>query len=280
MFRTLCRVSAISIALSCVFVAAHTVAASDFSYKMWIAEDQQLVKAQLGPVPINPNNPVPNPDPQAVALAQQMASWKTYHELLAARDYPFFQFLNTSQDITSQITNIKITIGDTVNNNFDMLKIFEVSPGMTYQINGLDNVQGALRSGTIDITFTGFTPGRYVRFATEIDCNNGNPNEFCDYRTVLFDMKDSDPSDNSKIDVTFNSPNLPGPQTNSQLLPDYPVDWQTGTGLFGYVSYCKDQVHTFDLTGNVIPEPGTYMLYGMLWVASIVGYRVRRKHSV
>jgi hypothetical protein len=235
------------------------------SYDLHICEDYDLLQ--------NPMN---------MNLAM-MAAWKTQHELLAARDAPFFELKNTSSDPSSKITRMKISLGDVAATaNFDTLQMLYTSPGVTYSIVGLDQVQGGLRSDTLEIVFTGFTPGSVVRFRSDIDCDAGNPDVFCDYRTMLFDMNGNSKTDNASVKVNFTSAVLPGVQIPLNRLPDYAMTAPTTTGIGFKTGYQMDHVEAFGFADQVIrttvvPEPSSIVACGAALMLGLVGYRSRKK---
>jgi|GEM_PF-1924329 len=238
------------------------------SYELRIAEDEKVVA--------NPND----------MMAQMMAAWKTQHELLAARDMPYFQILNTSTEPNALITNFKLSLLNPLNNeNFDALSSFVVSPGITYAVVTPADGQGGLRSDMIEINFTGFTPGKFVRFRSDVDCDTGNINMFCDYRTVLTNL--SGPYGNSppglppksQSSVVFSSTVLPF-QIPPQPLPDFNAFKPTTTGIGFRSAYSMDSVSPL-ITGGFIPEPGTWMMLGLLSFAGAFGWgRSRRKMNM
>jgi hypothetical protein len=245
-----------------------TAVAQLLSYELRIAEDQKVVQ--------NPND----------MMAQMMAGWRTQHELLAARDMPFFQLLNTSTEASAMLVNFKLTlINPQNNNNFDALTSFITSPGITYSVVSPGDGQGGLRSDVIELNFTGFSPGKFVQFRADIDCDTGNINMFCDYRTVLTNMvgpygNSSGLPPRSQSQVIFSS-NLPY-QIPPQNLPDFVANKPTSTGIGFRSSYTMDSVSPL-VTGGFIPEPSTWVMYGILSVASLIGlgrFRKRVKSCV
>lgn len=235
------------------------------SYDLHICEDYDLLQ-----------------NPMDMNLAM-MAAWKTQHELLAARDAPYFELKNTSNDPSSKITRMKISLGDVAATaNFDTLQMLYVSPGITYSIVGLDQVQGGLRSDTLEIVFTGFVPGSVVRFRSDIDCDAGNPDTFCDYRTMLFDMNGNSKLDNASVKVNFTSAVLPGVQIPINNLPDYAMTAPTTTGIGFKSGYTMDHVEAFGFSDQVIrtetvPEPSSIVACGALTMLGFIGYRSKKK---
>ena len=144
-----------------------------------------------------------------------------------------------------------ITIGDLFNNtnNFDWVHMIDYSPGITWQVVMPDAVNGAVRSDAIDILFTGFTPGKLVRFQTDIDNDQGDVDIFTDYRQVLFDLGGNNANDNSLVTVQFQQPGLPI-ATSSEHLPDFAQQGPTNLG-FRLVSECgPESVNPYIASGN------------------------------
>lgn len=218
-------------------------------------------------------------NPGNVQLSAQAAN-ATQHELLAARDMPYIQLMNTSPPGTDQIVRFSITVGDLFNNqhHFDWLKVVDFSPGITWAIVMPDGDNGGVRSDAIDVFFTGFTPGKIIRFQTDIDNDIGNTDMFTDYRTVLFDMNGNNATDNSLVTVQFQqSPGLPL-AVASDFLPDYAFLEPTNIGIqFGPCG--PDAVKTFSAAGSafVIPEPGSLALTLMGFAAVAVGCVLNRR---
>jgi hypothetical protein len=219
-------------------------------------------------------------NPGNVQLSAQAAN-STQHELLAARDMPYMQLMNTSPPgSTDQIVRFSITIGDLFNNqhHFDWVRVVDFSPGITWSFVMPDGDNGGVRSDAIDVFFTGFTPGKIIRFQTDIDNDTGNTDMFTDYRTILFDMNGNNATDNSLVTVQFQqSPGLPL-AVASDFLPDYPFLEPTNIGIqFGPCG--PDAVKTFSAAGSafVIPEPGSFALTLVGCVAVAVGCVVSRR---
>jgi hypothetical protein len=84
---------------------------------------------------------------------------------------PLVQITNTGD---TEITRFSLTIG-TENKNFDFIEQVQTSPGtlVTHQNLGIGNNDG-IRADLLDLSFSGFTAGRYVRFQTDIDPDHGN----------------------------------------------------------------------------------------------------------
>ncbi len=234
-------------------------------YELRIAEDETVV---ANPADMN---------------AQMMAGWVTQHELLAARDRPFFQLINNSTDPLATLTRLKITIGDVANNYFDTVEMIQTSPGITYTVIGLDTLQGNLTRDTIEIVFSGFDPGEFVRFRSDIDCFMLNPNSFCDYRSVLFDMNGGNSADNALVSVEFtNVINQTVQQMPSVNLPDYAVMKATTTGIGFRSAYFMDHVQPFvtgDAGTSVLPEPSSIAACIGVGLVALYRYGSRRNKA-
>jgi len=219
-------------------------------------------------------------DPTNANFAQQAGNL-SQHELFSMRDSPYMQLMNTSPPAGGgEITRFSLTIGDLFNNqqHFDWTRIIDASPGITWQFVQPDTVNNGVRSDAIDILFTGFTPGKLVRFQTDIDNDQGAVDLFTDYRQVLFDLGGTSDSDNAVASTYFRESGLP-PAVAITRLPDFA---QVGPTNLGYrlLSECgPESVNPFITVGQaqVVPEPATIALSacGMLLVMSV--YSRRRK---
>jgi hypothetical protein len=202
------------------------------------------------------------------------------HELFSMRDMPYLQLMNTSTTPNAEITRFSLTIGDLMNNlhHFDWAKIIDLSPGITYQFVIPDAVNGNVRADAIDIVFTGFTPGKLIRFQTDIDNDQGNVDLFTDFRQVLFDLGGSNMSDNATAIAHFSAPGFL-PNAIPRQLPDFAQVGPTNLG-FRLLSECgPESVQPFvDITVGelIIPEPGTIGLLACgLMVLGCVAHRRR-----
>jgi hypothetical protein len=150
------------------------------------------------------------------------------------------------------------------------------SPGITWQFVMPDSVNGAVRSDAIDIVFTGFTPGKLVRFQTDIDNDQGNVDVFTDYRQVLFDLGGTNAGDNALVSTHFREPGLP-PAVSREFLPDFAQVGPTNLG-FQLISECgPESVNPYISSGGlvIIPEPATLSLLacGLVGLIAIVRRR-------
>lgn len=260
------------LALGCLtLIASPAQAAGTASYYLAIAEDNDVVRlaARAGDSSANLD---------AYMMAQKYAAWKTQQELLAFRDYPYFELTNTSTDPTAAITHFRISIDPSRAYNFDTVFYIEASPGITYQINGLDTVQGGLRSDFIDFTFTGFTSDKFIRWRSDIDNDTGNVNFFTDYRNVLTDAGGLNPSKNALVNVdmtngiSFSDRIPPG-----QLMGPY----FTGTSF--RAEHTMDMVQSYTVGNartNVIPEPTSWLALGSLIGVSGLLFRRNQRSKV
>jgi hypothetical protein len=218
-------------------------------------------------------------DPTNANFAQQAGNL-SQHELFSMRDAPYMQLMNTSPAGGGEITRFSLTIGDLFNNaqHYDWTRIIDHSPGITWQFVMPDTANNGQRSDAIDILFTGFTPGKLVRFQTDIDNDQGAIDLFTDYRQVLFDLGGNNQSDNAVASTYFREAGLP-PAVAITQLPDFA---QVGPTNLGYrlLSECgPESVNPFITGGQaiVVPEPATVALFacGMLMLVGV--YRQRRK---
>lgn len=243
-------------------------AAGTTSYYLAIAEDNDVVHLAA-----TAGNSSANQD--AYMMAQKYAAWKTQQELLAYRDYPYFELTNTSTDAAAAITHFRITIDPSRAYNFDTVFYVESSPGITYTINGLDTVQNGLRSDFIDFTFSGFTPDKFFRWRSDIDNDSGSINMYTDYRNVLTDAGGLSASKNALVNVdmsngiAFNE-RIPG----GQLMGPY----FTGTSF--RTEHAMDMVQSYVIgdTGTaVVPEPTSWLAMGSL--LGLGGFVYRRRQT-
>jgi hypothetical protein len=243
-----------------VALVSSAAIAGPVSYELRICEDAYCT--------LNPNDPV---------FAQQAGNL-SQHELFSMRDMPYMQLMNTSPS-NAEIQRFSITIGDITNNahHFDWARIIDHSPGITWQFVMPDTVNGGVRSDAIDILFTGFTPGKLVRFQTDIDNDQGNVDIFTDYRQVLFDLGGNTVTDNAFVTTHFREPGfLPG--ASRTFLPDFAQVGPTNLG-FQLISECgPESVNPYIAGGatNLIPEPGTIGLLA-IGLVGLLG-TLRRRH--
>lgn len=267
MIRSIFARTLIAVGYGWLAFAARPVEAATASYYLAIAEDNDVVHlaAHAGDSSANQD---------AFMMAQKYAAWKTQQELLAFRDYPYFEITNTSTDPTAAIAHFRITIDPSRAYNFDTVFYIESSPGITYSINGLDTVQNGLRSDYIDITFTGFTADKFFRFRADIDNDAGNVNFFTDYRTVLTDAGGLNPATNALVNVDMSN----GVSFSDRIPPNQLMGpYFTGTAF--RTEHAMDMVQPYVIgnAGEVIPEPSTWLAVGSLLGASGLFYRRRRR---
>ncbi|MEX2139433.1 MAG: hypothetical protein WD894_09240 [Pirellulales bacterium] len=221
-------------------------------------------------------------DPTDESLRQRVANLNP-HELFSMRDTPYVQLMNTSPaGSPAEIFRFSITIGDLQNNlqHFDWVRIVDFSPGITWQFVMPDAVNGSVRSDAIDILFSGFTPGKLVRFQTDIDNDQGEVDLFTDFRQVLFDLGGNNMFDNAFAAAHFREPGLPTAVAGA-FLPDFA---QLGPTILGFRANDgwglkgPDTVQSLIVGGAafVIPEPGTFAL---LSCGVVVFVCFRRRHA-
>jgi hypothetical protein len=248
--------------LCLIVVAPAIVSAGPVSYELRLSENAFVT--------VDPLNP---------SVLQQAAS-VSQHELFSMRDMPYLQLMNTSpaSNSASEITRFSLTIGNLMNNqqHFDWVRVIDASPGITVQFVMPDTVNNGVRSDAIDVLFTGFTPGKLVRFQTDIDNDQGNVDVFTDFRQVLFDLGGTSTADNAVSTVHFREPGLP-PGTVQQVLPDFAQLGPTNLG-FRLISECgPESVQPYSAGGSleIIPEPSTFVLLSC-GLVGLVAYCRRR----
>lgn len=240
-------------------------AAGTASYYLAIAEDNDVVHLAA-----TANQSAANLD--AYMMAQKYAAWKTQQELLAFRDYPYFELTNTSTDPTVGITHFRLAIDPTRAYNFDTVFYIESSPGITYTINGLDTVQGGLRSDFIDFTFTGFTQDKFFRWRSDIDNDTGNINFFTDYRNVLTDAGGLSASTNALVNV-----DMTGGFSFSERIPGGQLMGPYFTGTTFRAEHTMDMVQSYTMGGvAAIPEPTSWLAMGSVVCIGAFFYRRRQ----
>lgn len=258
-------------------------AAPMLQYQLTIAEDPLVVT--------NPNN----------TNAQLLAANKTAHQLMIARDNPYFILSNISTEVGAEITKLTISLGNLAYNN-DVLSMLSMSPGISYTLLNIDSQEEGWRSDHIYIKFTGFTPGKYVSFQSNIDPDAGNTYNFTDYRNVLFNTAQNPASNAAKVQVDFKTPKNPTKtQSNKQYFPSYPTLPAAATSIgfanSGSQQYIwsedfkcnvpvfskgdpSERVTPFVMTGSqiaIVPEPSTLVFVGVAAVAGLSYFRRRSR---
>jgi hypothetical protein len=124
-------------------------------------------------------------------------------------DTPRLILANKSE--TLEVTRMVFTVGDT-SRAFDAASIVlgSTTAGVRGTIVTPDEVQDGIRSESVEVTFTGLTPGRSVSIATDLDRNNANTTE--DFTRVFFNNGDMP---NSTVRVEFSDGRF-----LTQTLPD------------------------------------------------------------
>ncbi|MGC4006647.1 MAG: PEP-CTERM sorting domain-containing protein [Pirellulales bacterium] len=247
------RLGLVAFALA-MFVAILPARADYIGYEFRICENLSVLQS--------PNNA--SLQAQAVNVNQQQMSM--------ARDMPYFQLINTS-DVTVSLTNFRLTIDPARAFDFDLATLISASPGITYVLNAIDEVQNGLRSKFIDITFTGFTPGKSVIFRTDIDHTTGDVNAMTDYRLVLFTPNSAGTTDqNAKLMITFNNDlNL----SHEESLPNFVTNGQVLTCICFRDTASVDTVQPF-IVAQAVPEPGVWMTLGLVAVGGVIAIRRRK----
>lgn len=259
------------IAIGCswlALVAGPVQAAGTASYYLAISEDNDVVHLTY---PATTGNAAAV---DALHMAEHYAAWKTQPELISFRDYPYFEITNTSTDTTAAITHFRIAIDPTRPYNFDTVFYVESSPGITYTINGLDTIQGGLRSDYIDLTFSGFTADKFFRFRSDIDNDTGNINYYTDYRKVLTDAGGFSASTNALVNVDMsNGASFSNRIGAGQLMGPY----YDATAIM--MEHQMDMVQPYVIgNGSVIPEPTSWLAIGSL--IGVGGFCYRRRQLV
>lgn len=248
-----------------VLAAGSVQAAGTTSYYLAIAEDNDVVHLAA-----TANQSSANLD--AYMMAQKYAAWKTQQELLAFRDYPYFELTNTSTDPAAAISHFRIAIDPSRAYNFDTVFYIESSPGITYTINGLDTVQNGLRSDFIDFTFTGFTADKFFRWRSDIDNDSGNINFYTDYRTVLTDAGGLSAATNALVNV-----DMTNGTSFSDRIPPGQLMGPFFTGTAFRAEHTMDMVQSYVVGGaEVVPEPTSWMAMGSLAGLGVLVYRRRQ----
>lgn len=250
-------------ALLCLMGMVSPLSAAPVSYELRLSENAYVT--------VDPSN----------STILQQAGNVSQHELFSMRDMPYIQLMNTSPTPNAEITRFSLTIGNLMSNlhHFDWARVIDVSPGITFQAVMPDTGNGNVRSDAIDFIFTGFTPGKLIRFQSDIDNDQGNVDLFTDFRQVLFDLGGSSMSDNAVATATFSAPGL---LSNSiqRTLPDFAQIGPTNLG-FRLLSECgPESVQPFvDVTvGELVPEPGTIGLFASgLFIFGCVALRRRNR---
>lgn len=174
-------------------------------------------------------------------------------ELSGDHDAPTLQIRNTS----AEAPIVGIHIGVISPNTFDRLNVVALPPGVGVVAPDPDQVDGDRRSNTLGIGVV-LQPGQSGTFAIELD-----PGDFegeVDYRTLFFDVFDTNPNPNSEIMVGFGTRGF----NVVMRLPDLPVN--------------DADVYVVTFAGDLpappppVPEPSSLALAGIGGL-SLIGSR-------
>src|SRR5262245_13218588 len=105
--RGLATLVALSLFISC----ARQAPAAAISYSLTLCESEAVLE--------DPNNTV----------LQENAAWKPQHQLMLDRTTPYLELRNTSAE--ASISQLSLSIGD-LSKNFDLAKLVEASPGVSF----------------------------------------------------------------------------------------------------------------------------------------------------
>ncbi len=131
-----------------------------------------------------------------------------------AGDYnsPYVHLQNDST--VADITRMVFTVGHT-SYNFDIMEWFQTSvTGLTCTVNSPDEVNGALRSDELDLTFGGTAFGPNETFFCKVNMDPDNYNAGVNVRYIFFNNGETVP--NSVVTVYFSND-----QVLSETLPDF-----------------------------------------------------------
>jgi len=215
------------------------------AYTFTIAEDLALVK---------------NPSDMNAAM---MAAWNTTAGLMVARNMPYFELRNDSD--TAFITQMNVGIGDTAF-NFKNLTFIDASPGVSYSL------LSPLHGDNLHMAFTGLAPHDVIRFQMFLAPDSAlASNQMPDYRTVLFQINDSNTANNAKVSVNYSDG-----KTGGTAFSDYAPAMPTFTGMVFRGYEHMDTVKAFQLNAaSAVPEPSGVAL--LATGVATAGLLVRRR---
>ena len=130
-----------------------------------------------------------------------------------AGDYnsPYVHLQNDST--SADITRMVFTVGHTAY-NFDIMEWFQTSvSGLTCTVNSPDEVNGAIRSDELDLTFGGTAFGPNETFYCKVNMDPDSYNGVVNVRNIFFNNGDAA---NSVVTVYFSDNNV-----LSATLPDF-----------------------------------------------------------
>lgn len=185
-------------------VSAEGGALEPLTYQLGISTDLNLLR--------DPHDP----------SSQLAATWKTPADIAVARETPLFRLTNTSSE--ASITSFTVDIRDP-GYLLDAVVIAEAPTGANPILESpLDSAQGGSMSPFLTFSFhhRPLRPNESFAFWLDIDPASLPATEVVDYRQVFWDPMGNDLSDNTQVQVIFDSqPLLPAP------LFDYAMEKQT-----------------------------------------------------
>jgi len=216
-------------------VAIHHAPAGTIAYTLRSSESLSVLK---------------NPSNSSIAT---LAAMQNTFKLMNDRNMPFFELKNSSA--SANITELRLAVGDSAS-TFDFASLIDASPGVTFAVTGGDTVPNGIKTDTLQLTFTGFSPGKTVRFRTDIDADVGNALD--DYRRVLMDTAGT-VGNRSVASVTFAETGLPDMTISAS-------DWTSGLSAAAaaqvaarcVITTQSDNIAVFSLSqsGLQSPQPG------------------------
>lgn len=206
-----------------------------------------------------------------------LAAMQNQFQLMNARNMPFIELTNLSEQ--SDIVTLDMTIGD-ANFLFDFAKLVEASPGVALSVTQGDTVQNGVKTGMLKLAFTGLTPGKFVRFRTDIDSVVGN--SLADYRQVMFDLNGGDDADNAEVSVMFTADGFKDTML-SGTLQEFAMASPTQLVTSCVTPLPSETVTAFSQTQMgeqeilEVPEPGSFVLGSLGGAGAVFAGFVRRR---